>query len=103
MYEQIRFEYVTSGREYTGLNPQRQHCNSLEISGYRISSNNTAGGDYFSFAQKGGDYSREAIISNVGQWKSCPKYIFFVFTLNKKIITSNKLNMGFLSVPNLVP
>ena len=27
----------------------------------------------------------------------------FIFALNQKIITSNKLNMGFLSVPNLVP
>ena len=53
------------------------------------------------FAQKGGDYSRKAIISNIAYRKSCPKdVVFFIF---KKIITLNKLNMGFLSVPNLVP
>ena len=46
------------------------------------------------FASKGGDYSREAIISNIACWNPCP---------NKKILSSNKLNMGFLSVPNLVP
>ena len=59
-------------------------------------------------AQKGRDYSREAIISNTsiahwnsgGLWKSCPKN-FVIFS--HKIMTSNKLNMGFLSVPNLVP
>ena len=27
----------------------------------------------------------------------------FLSVLNQKLITSNKLNMGFLSVPNLVP
>ena len=34
------------------------------------------------FAPKGGDYSREAIISDIVHWKSCPKY--FVLPLNKK-------------------
>ena len=53
------------------------------------------------FAPKGGDYSREAIISDIVHWKSCPKY--FVLPLNKKIITSKKPNMGFSSLPNLVP
>ena len=34
------------------------------------------------FAHKGGDYSREAIISNIAYWKSCPKYLFyFLFVL----------------------
>ena len=67
------------------LNPQRQRCNSLKISGYRISSNNGGGGrggegdDYFFFAQKGGDYSSESIISNIAHWKSCPKY-FVLFS-----------------------
>ena len=52
------------------------------------------------FAHKGGDYSREsyylreAIISNIAHWKSCPNY----FVLLRKIITSNELTMGFLSV-----
>jgi len=37
----------------------------FQIGNYRISSNNS-GGDYFSFAPKGGDYSRRAIIiSNI--------------------------------------
>ena len=50
------------------------------------------------------DYSREAIISNITHWKSCPKFLgFFSLPLNKKLITSNKLNMGFFSVPDLVP
>ena len=40
-----------------------------------------------------GNYLREVIIS-----------IFcFIILLNRKKITSSKLNMGFLSVPNLVP
>ena len=70
-----------------------------------------AGGDYFSFRTKrgrlfkGGDNSRVAIISNIAHWKSCLKYyiiLFIIFPLNQKIITPDKLNMGFLSVPNLV-
>ena len=36
----------------------------------------------------------KAIISNVAHWKSCANY----FVLLRKIITSNELNMGFLSV-----
>ena len=35
---------------------------------YRISSSNSRG-DYFFFRLKGGDYSREAIISNTAHWK----------------------------------
>ena len=51
----------------------------------------------------GGDYSRDAIISNIAHWKSCTKIFCFIIPLNsKKIIISNKLNMGFLSVPNLI-
>ena len=49
-----------------------------------------------------GDYSRKAIISYIIHWKSCPKH-FVLFPHNQKIISSKKLNMGFLSVPNLVP
>ena len=67
-----------------------------------------AGGNYFFFRiKKGrdyssgeGDYSREAIISNVAHGKSCPKYFVLFSLLNKKIITSNKLSMGFFNVPN---
>ena len=40
-----------------------------------------------------GDYSREVNIST----------FCFIIPLNWKIITSSKLNMGFLSVTNLVP
>ena len=47
-----------------------------------------AGGDYFFFfAQKGGDYSREAdylreaTISNIAHWKSCPKCILFYYAI----------------------
>ena len=52
----------------------------------------------------GGDYSREG--------RDCLKYssldvvpliVRFIFPLNEKIIIWNKLNMGFLRVPNLVP
>ena len=44
---------------------------------------------------------REAVFSNIAHWKSCPEY--FVLFSHQKIIASNKTNMGFLSVPNLVP
>ena len=38
-----------------------------------------AGGDYFFFHTKGADYLREAIISDIVQWKSYPKY-FVLFS-----------------------
>ena len=38
-----------------------------------------AGGDYFFFHTKGADYFREAIISDIVQWKSYPKY-FVLFS-----------------------
>ena len=44
-----------------------------------------ASGDYLFFAQKRGDYLREggylreAIISNIAHWKSCPNY-FVLFS-----------------------
>ena len=54
-----------------------------------------AGDDYFFFRIRRGDYSREAVI-NIAHWKSCPQYFVLLIPLNKKkIITSNKLNMGF--------
>ena len=50
-----------------------------------VLSRTIAGRDYFSFAPKEGDYSmegdysREAIISNIVHWKSCPKYFVLLF------------------------
>ena len=55
-------------------------------------------GDY----SRDGNFSREAIISNIAHWKSFSKY-FVLFSDWIKKITSTKLNMDFLSVPNLVP
>ena len=55
------------------------------------------------FAQKCGDYSREGDYFRYCLLEVVPEKVCFIFPLNKKIITSNKLNMGFLSVPNLVP
>ena len=55
---------------------------------YRISSNNSQG-DYFFFhikrerLFKGGDYSREVIISNTAHCKSCPKYFVLLFLKSK--------------------
>ena len=52
------------------------------------------------FAHKGGDYSREgdhlreAIISNIAYWKSCPKY-FVYYAIKSKNFISSKLNIGF--------
>ena len=45
-----------------------------------------------------GNYSREAIISNIAHdhWKSCLNLFSFIIPANKKkIITSNKLNVAF--------
>ena len=70
---------------------------------HHISSNKNSRGRIFFSPPIGGDYSREAIISNIAHWKSCTKILCFIIPLNsKKIIISNKLNMGFLSVPNLI-
>ena len=65
-----------------------------------------AGGRFFFFAPKGDNYSKEVIISNIAHWKSNPKYMYVASLSHKKIIiiiTSDILNMGCLSVPNLVP
>ena len=63
-----------------------------------------ARGNYFFFTQKGwqlfegGDYFKWFSLEVV------PLEVFcFIVTWNQKTITSNKLNMGFLIVPNLVP
>ena len=52
---------------------------------------------FFFFTQKGFFNRGKAIISIV-HWKPYPVYF-----VNQKMITSSKLNMGFLSVPNLFP
>ena len=56
-------------------------------------------------ASKGGDYSREATISNIAHCESCSKYFVLLSQQIKTFSHQNKLNMGFLSqgVPNLVP
>ena len=47
---------------------------------YCISSNNSPGAiNFFFFAPKGGDYSREAIISNISHRRSCPKYFVLLY------------------------
>ena len=70
---------------------------------YHISSNNSQGRLFF-FTQKGwqlfegGDYFKWFSLEVV------PLEVFcFIVTWNQKTITSNKLNVGFLIVPNLVP
>ena len=63
-----------------------------------------ARGDNFFFTQKGwqlfegGDYFKWFSLEVVPMEVFC-----FIVTWNQKTITSNKLNMGFLIVPNLVP
>ena len=73
---------------------------------YRISLNNSRG-LLLLFSHnysREGNYFREAIILNIAHWKSSTKIIFcFIFPLNQQMITSNKLNMAFFSVPELVP
>ena len=53
-----------------------------------------AGGDY---SREGRDYFKYSSLEVV------PLIVRFIFPLNETIITWNKLNMGFLRVPNLVP
>ena len=70
-----------------------------------------ARGDYSFFATKGGGYSREGDSSFKGgdSFKYCSLevipyiFCFIIPLLILKIITSNKLNMEILSVPDLVP
>ena len=68
---------------------------------HRISSNNSRGRLFPFIAQKGGDYSREgdylreAIISNIAHWKSCPKCICFIMPLNKKNLHIKLTEHGF--------
>ena len=58
---------------------------------YRISSNNfkSRGGDYYFFSTK-----RERLFQGGNYFKHSP--------LNQKMITSNKIDAGFFSAPNLV-
>jgi len=72
------------------------------------SSNNSRGRLSFFLHKKGAIISWKAIIGGMQLFQilltgSCATNILFIFPLNQKLITSNKLNMGFLSVPNLVP
>ena len=53
------------------------------------------------FAPKGGDYSRGATFSNIAHRKSCTKCFTLLSHYFLKMITLNKLNMDFLSVPSL--
>ena len=53
--------------------------------------------------QKGGNYSRETIMSNNCLLEDGSKYFFYYYPIKSKLISSNTLNMGFLSVPNLFP
>ena len=57
------------------------------------------GGDYF----REGNYSRKVVISKtcIAHWKSCTRYFTLSSRYLLKIIISNELNMGFLSVPDL--
>ena len=59
---------------------------------YRISSNNSQ-----AYYWREGDYFKYCSL------KVVPYIRCFIFPFREKIITSNKLNMGILSVPNLVP
>ena len=68
-----------------------------------------AGEIFFFFAPNGGDYlregnySRKVVISKtcIAHWKSCTRYFTLSSRYLLKIIISNELNMGFLSVPDL--
>ena len=78
------------------------------INTYRISSNNNRG-RLFLFSHQKGAINRGKVIIRGRRFfqillsESRALNILFYFPLNQKIITSNKLNMGFLSVPNLFP
>ena len=62
-----------------------------------------AGGNYFFFRTKRGRLFEGRDYFKYCSLEVAPKIFCFIFPLNQKIITPNKLNMGFLSVPNLVP
>ena len=62
-----------------------------------------AGGDYFFFRRKRRRLFEGRRLFQILLTGSRALNICFIFSLNQKIITSNKLNMGFLRVPNLGP
>ena len=79
------------------------NCESQDIvvnGSYCISSNNSRGQFFFFFShQRGAIIRGKAIISKLYcSLEVCPKYFEM-----KKNFTSNKLNMGFSCVPNMVP
>ena len=53
---------------------------------------------FFFFLHKKGDYFKYCSLEVDRALQIC-----FIIRLNHKLFTSNKLNMGFLGVPNLVP
>ena len=65
--------------------------------------NNTAGGDYLFFYIKRGQLfeGRRLFQILLMSLEVVPEIFSFIFPLNQKIITSNKLNIGFLSFPTL--
>ena len=72
---------------------------------YRISSNNSRG-RLFLFSHKMGAIIRGSRLFQIlltGRRALNIRMFYSLFSIQKKIITSNKLNIGFLSVPNLVP
>ena len=50
------------------------------------------------FAQKCGDYSREGDYFRYCLLEVVPEIVCFIFPLNKKIITSNKLNIDYFPI-----
>ena len=92
---EINTRALTSHSKHNGSR-MKYYAYNLTIPNYGISSNNSRGqepqwllsGAIISFfAHKGGDYSRksdylrEAIISNIAYWKSCPKYYFVYYAI----------------------
>ena len=62
-----------------------------------------AGGDYFFFRIKRGRLFEGRRLFRILFTGSRALNILFYYPIKSNNITSNKLNMGFLSVPNLVP
>ena len=62
------------------------------------------GGDYFFFAQKEGEYSREAIISNIAHWKLGLTVVVLIsgaFVLSR--LTTNDVHIGVIHLHIAVP
>ena len=79
---------------YQALVPttSKRRLRKLLLSKYRTSPNNSRGDDMIIslFASKRGDYSREAVISNIAHLKSCPKYFVLLSHEIKKF--SHQIN-----------